>query len=119
MSNSLTDGLEVEEFLHIIANTCQKLNSFNVSEEQKDEKSKSELSSMSANREDINKNKSEIFSIKVVTQKKTVAEIVQLIKAELQIVDNDLYKWNSMMQASKSMSIPNEVQLDGVLSFYN
>ena len=53
MSNPLTDGLELEEFLHIIANTCQKLNSFNASEEQKDEESKSEPSILSANREKV------------------------------------------------------------------
>ena len=47
-----------------------------------------------------------------------MAEIVQLIKAELQIVDNDLDKWNSMIQAIKSMSIADEAQLDGEQSFF-
>ena len=44
-------------------------------------------------------------------------EIVQFIKVDLQIVYNDLDKWKSVIQAIKSMSIVDEAQLDGELSF--
>ena len=50
------------------------------------------------------RNKLEIYRIKAVTQNNTVPEIDKLINI-------DLDKWNSMIQAIKNMSIADKVKL--------
>ena len=120
MSNPLTDGLDLDEFLHIIINTYKMPNQFDAAEEQKEADSKPGPNSSSEARENINRNKKEIYSIKAATQNKSMTEVVQLIKSELQIVDNDIQIWNKMIRAISRISIADTVQSDGkIYSFHH
>ena len=50
---------------------------------------------------------------KTETQHKTKKEIVDLIKSELGVVENDISVWNHMMQAISRISISEVAQSDG------
>ena len=54
---------------------------------------------------------------KTETQHKTKKEIVDLIKSELGVVENDISVWNHMMQAISRISISEVAQSDGKWTF--
>lgn len=113
MSNLLTDKLELQEFLHIVVNICQISNSFSTLKVHNNEESKSEPSNSTPSKGiGMTSNQPEIFSIKTANQNKTREEIIQFIKNELQIAENELTIWNKMLLSISNLSMASAVQHD-------
>ena len=57
-----------------------------------------------------------IYSIKTVTIRKSERQILQLIKDEFEIVENDIKIWNQMIDEISWLSIDSKSQFCGMIS---
>ena len=114
MNNPLTDDLSLEQFMHIIANICSKLIFIVIFTGISTENLSWSYSKLFKNEQrDTDQHKPEIFCIKEATYNKTAAKIIEIIKTELQIVDNDLHIWNDMIKAISKISIADDSNFEG------
>ena len=99
--------------MHISANICSKLSFIVIFTSISTENlSQSNSKLLKSEQRDTDQHKPEIFSIKEGTYNKA-AEIIEIIKTELQIVDNDLHIWNDMIKAISKISVADDSNFEG------
>ena len=114
MNNPLTKDLNLEQFMCIIANDYSRPRFIHSFTGTSIEESKTDLFGIAENMQKVSdQNKAKIFSIKEITQNKTAAEIIEIIKTKLSIVDNDIQIWNKMIRAISNFNIADELNHRG------
>ena len=109
MKNPLTRDLKLKEYAYIVVNVNDELETSNTPEEKEKEKSNLVHSSIPQDiQNSLVQSKQEIYSIKKATQNKSKAEVVELIRIELQIVESDIHTWNNMIRAISRMDLSSQ-----------
>ena len=111
MNNPIIKDLILEKFLHIIANVNSKPDILQFKEPIKKGFTSQMQDKEERNKGNIGESKAKIFSIKEETKGKTKEQIVEMIKAELHLVDNDVKIWSNMIKAISRLNISNDVQV--------
>ena len=111
MNNPIIKDLILENFLHIIANVNSKPDILQFKEPIKKGFTSQMQDKEERNKRNIGESKAKIFSIKEETKGKTKEQIVEMIKAELHLVDNDAKIWSNMIKAISRLNISNDVQV--------
>ena len=118
MSSYLTKDLELKEYIQIVVNLDQPRETGDQSKLQDIEEQKLGLQDKQYEKDDVNSICDPvIYSIKEVTDNKNENQIVQLIKEELELVDNEVQIWNQMINSIARMSINNSFQNQGIRFF--
>ena len=113
MDHSLTEALNLVEFSHIIVNTDWESIYASLDNNNKEESKQCHSYEIHSNKDNQEPTTSRIYSVKIVTKNKTEANIVDLIKTELSIVDNDISIWNRMMIVIAKLRISRDNQIIG------
>ena len=111
MNNPIIKDLILENFLLIIANVNSKPNILQFKEPIKKGFTSQMQDKEERNKGNIGESKAKIFSIKEETKNKTKEQIVEMIKTELHLVDNDAKIWSNMIKATSRLNISNDVQV--------
>ena len=111
MNNPIIKDLILENFLHIIANINSKPDILQFKEPIKKGFTSQMQDKEERNKGNIGESKAKIFSIKEEIKGKTKEQIVEMIKAELHLVDNDAKIWSNMIKAISRLNISNDVQV--------
>ena len=109
--NPIIKDLILENFLHIIANVNSKPDILQFKEPIKKGFTSQMQDKVERNKGNIGESKAKKFSIKEKTKGKTKEHIVEMIKAELHLVDNDAKIWSNMIKAISRLNISNDVQV--------
>ena len=118
MSSYLTKDLKLKEYIQIVVNLDQPRETGDQSKLQDIEEQKLGLQDEQFDKDDVNPIYDPvIYSIKEVTGNKNENQIVELIKEELELVDNDIQIWNQMINSIARMSINNSFQNQGIIFF--
>ena len=118
MSSYLTKDLKLKEYIQIVVNLDQPRETGDQSKLQDIEEQKLGLQDEQYEKDDVNSICDPvIYSIKEVTGNKNENQIVELIKEELELVDNDIQIWNQMINSIARMSINNSFQNQGIIFF--
>ena len=118
MSSYLTKDLKLKEYIQIVVNLDQPRETGDQSKLQDIEEQKLGLQDEQYEKDDVNSICDPvIYSIKEVTDNKNENQIVELIKEELELVDNDIQIWNQMINSIARMSINNSFQNQGIIFF--
>ena len=118
MSSYLTKDLKLKEYIQIVVNLDQPRETGDQSKLQDIEEQKLGLQDEQYEKDDVNSICDPvIYSIKEVTDNKNENQIVELIKEELELVDNDIQIWNQMINSIARMSINNSFQNQSIIFF--
>ena len=116
MSSYLTKDLKLKEYIQIVVNLDQPRETGDQSKLQDIEEQKLGLQDEQYEKDDVNSICDPvIYTIKEVTYNKNENQIVELIKEELELVDNDIQIWNQMINSIVRMSINNSFQNQGII----
>ena len=116
MSSYLTKDLKLKEYIQIVVNLDQPRETGDQSKLQDIEEQKLGLQDEQYEKDDMNSICDlVIYSIKEVTDNKNENQIVELIKEEPELVDNDIQIWNQMINSIARMSINNSFQNQSII----
>ena len=109
MKRLLIEDLNLEEFLQIVTNTSEEVMQCFREEEKKHWEPSQSRSDRNHDIENSNNIwKQEIFSIKDQTKNKTELMIVDMIKQELGIEENEAILWNRMIKAIEEVNLASD-----------
>ena len=118
MHNPLVRDLKLEEYAYIVANISSEFSSPNIIKEKEEAKSDSVYFSRSRDiQSNTDQGKQEIYSIKKATQNKSKDEVVELIRTELQMVEDDIHTCNKMIRAISRMKLASQPNKEGELKY--
>ena len=106
MEYSMTETLPLDQFIQIITNTFDKNQFRDYIEKREEQESKHEEEKVGlyeSNLEEVQK--WQFNSIKEVTTGKDEHEIIELIRNELGVVEDEVSRWNKMINAISKVSI--------------
>ena len=106
MEDSLTGSIDFWNIDWIIVNTNKDTWTGTRNQQNKKEESKECKNSEVWSKEDPELHVNpEIYSIKDITDKKTELQIIDIIRNELDIKEDDLYIWNKMLMSISQISL--------------
>ena len=106
MENKISDNLELTKFTQIIVNVFdQSLSDFRIEGQSEQKSTELECKGTKGKADKKSPQIHQVYSIKAITVNKTELEIIDLIRYELGIVDNDVTVWNKMINPISKFSI--------------
>ena len=108
-----TEDLNLIEYKKIVTNIEQEFIFSSFADSNKDESSNHNFQEIHNKRDIKAPMIPKIYSIKDVTKDKTGADIIDLIRSELFIVDDEITIWNKTILAIARFNIDSESQLKG------
>ena len=114
MKLSITEKRDLHEFKRIIVNVQEKIESdycikrINLEESKHNQRHEHRYTIDSDTQQIL-----QMFSIKKITKSKTELDVMELIRNELNIKDDDMFKCNKMIDSISRISICNNPSLKG------
>ena len=103
----MTETLPLDQFIQIITNTFDKNQFCDYIEKREEQESKHEEEKVGLYESDLEEEeqKWQFYSIKEVTTENDEHEIIELIRNELGVVEDEVSRWNKMINAISKVSI--------------
>ena len=113
-----TENLDLYEFDQIMTNNDWERQLRGQTERYFWEESKhQDYQRISVEKSDKNKTNHVLYSIKDIAEGKSEIEIIEIIRNELGIVDDEAFKWNKMIKAISQIKLSRDSKLIGEKAF--